>query len=43
MARDLFLKQFEPVDVERLRAHVQFVARSEGIPCGDGHTLGPFD
>ena len=22
MARDLFLKQFEPVDVERLRAHV---------------------
>jgi hypothetical protein len=42
IARDLFFKQLEPVNIERLRANVQLIASSEGIPCGNGHSLGPF-
>ncbi len=30
------------MNIERLSANVEFVARSEGIPCGDGHSHDPF-
>jgi len=43
MAGDLFFKELEPVNVKCLRANVQPVARSEGVPCGNRHSLGPFD
>jgi hypothetical protein len=26
-----------------LRAHIELVARSEGIPCGNSHSSRPFD